>query len=694
MSSPKFDKELTIDQKLNEAYLRKHRLPPYDELTLIGLYGIPGCGKTYLLRQLKQKFGGTNLNFFDGSEVIDENFPGGLNAFHKAHEAEKVKWRGRVIDSIWEGCAEKHRIAVVAGHFMFWSQDQEAEAPVFTERDLENYSHIIYLDVPAETIAQRRSDDVGRFREPASEAHLAKWQEAEKAQLRRLCRENGKLFSLAPPHPTLLEKVSVLLEDFRRHTGNYNLSQAKRKLDEIMATSHAEYKTLLVMDADKTIAAEDTGALFWGMVPNSQQLRDEERSVEAVFSSSLGYSYVAFRQAMLLYEEAANDQEFEDLCEQVAKVVKVHPEMAALLRLAGHNHVGAVVVSCGLRRVWEKVLQREGLFETVKVIGGGRISDGFVMTASVKGAIVTRLKHAHGMYVWAFGDSPLDMSMLSEADEAIIVVGEEETRSKTMNGDLGNAIDKQKFRARQALLPSKTTPRLDTARLPLVDLTSHEFTDSIIASTNVRPDIQVFGAAENAGKLLATPMRNALVAGPDLREAHRRAGWYLAIEFLPAVVGLEENDIVHVQAHHTCGYQLSKETKTTIVALMRGGESMAQGVNDAFPRAMFVHASNPDDIKHHHVLEQNTVILVDSVVNTGKSVIQFVQQIRKLHATIRIIVVAGVVQAQCMSEDGFKQELARHRNMSLVYLRVSQTKFTGTHTTDTGNRLFNTTHLA
>lgn len=39
------------------------------------------------------------------------------------------------------------------------------------------------------------------------------------------------------------------------------------------------------------------------------------------------------------------------------------------------------------------------------------------------------------------------------------------------------------------------------------------------------------------------------------------------------------------------------------------------------------------------------------------------------------------------------QALDRDANLSLVALRLSGNKFTGRRTTDTGNRLFNTTHL-
>jgi uracil phosphoribosyltransferase len=124
---------------------------------------------------------------------------------------------------------------------------------------------------------------------------------------------------------------------------------------------------------------------------------------------------------------------------------------------------------------------------------------------------------------------------------------------------------------------------------------------------------------------------------------------------------------------------------------MRGGEPMAFGVSDAFPLAMFVHASRPHDINLDHVGEQRTVLLVDSVVNSGKTMVRFVQRVRHLHATIRIVMVAGVIQAQAVSN--VAQALGCDANLSIVALRLSENKFTGMGTTDTGNRLFGTTHL-
>ena len=274
---------------------------------------------------------------------------------------------------------------------------------------------------------------------------------------------------------------------------------------------------MLVIDADKTLAAEDTGALFWNDVPKTWPLENGVSALNALFSSHLGYSYTAFRQAVLLYEETANDGEFETHCQKVADAVTMHPEFVSLLQLvAEQKHVGAVVVTCGLRRVWDKVLEREGLSENVKVIGGGRIADGFVVSAAVKKALVARLQEVHHMRVWAFGDSPLDLDMLRKADQAVVVVGEEQTRSKSMDELLTHAIDVHGLRARQAVLPSNASPRLDDlddAKLPIIKLTGPEFVKDLLGDRYTHGGLQVVCAKDrSAAKLLATRMRDAPVS--------------------------------------------------------------------------------------------------------------------------------------------------------------------------------------
>ena len=114
---------------------------------------------------------------------------------------------------------------------------------------------------------------------------------------------------------------------------------------------------------------------------------------------------------------------------------------------------------------------------------------------------------------------------------------------------------------------------------------------------------------------------------------------------------------------------------------MRGGEPITSDINDAFPLAIFVHVRDADDIKLHHLQGQLTVILVDSIVNTGKTIVEFVQHVRKLHATIRIVIVADIIQAQCVSGSStLNQTLALHAKLHLIALRLSDTNFTGSGT--------------
>jgi uracil phosphoribosyltransferase len=378
----------------------------------------------------------------------------------------------------------------------------------------------------------------------------------------------------------------------------------------------------------------------------------------------------------------------------VASATAIHPEFLSLLQLVSEMpRVGIILVSCGLRRVWEIVLERAKLHKLVAIIAGGRISDELVVTADIKASVVSRLQTHHQKQVWAFGDSPLDLKMLKLADQAFVVVTDEHTRSNSMEAALTSAVN-EGLQAQQIILPNNALPRLDVARLPIIDITKINFVNKLLSLENQWRPLPIFIATDAASKLLATPMRDASNSGPKLREAHKQAGRYLVYERLAPIIGLEPEPISHVLGYPAAGSKLFNEDATTIVALMRGGDPMASGVSEALPQAMYVHAKDPGDLKLHHLRDQSQVILVDSVVNTGKSIIEFVRSIRQIHPTIRIFIVVGVIQAQCLCKTSRMYKLlSGYEHVSIVTLRVSDTKFAGSGTTDTGNRLFNTTHL-
>ncbi|QPC70838.1 hypothetical protein HYE68_001590 [Fusarium pseudograminearum] len=573
---------------------------------VIGLYGISGSGKSFLLEYLRQKLSPAEFILFEGSDKIASLIPGGLEAFHKLGAQDKSNLRGHAIDAISKESHDSGRTAIVTGHLMFWKEQDAFGQLVYTSNDLATFTHIIYLNMPAGLISKRRLNDERKDRSVVSQDHLRRWQETEISLLRNLCRENHILFYTMANADTLQPRFMDLILHFQQpSTVESNITRVQAKLDEILTLpKHDDLETVVVMDADKTLAAEDTGVLFWEALARAQPSSVTGSPSHELFSSRLGYSEAAFQQATLLYEEVADDEQFETVCDTVAAGIVMHPQITSLLRLAAEQrHIGALVVTCGLGHVWRKVLERHKLSEMVHVIGGGRIKDGFVVTAEAKAAIVSRLRNAH-LYVWAFGDSPLDLPMLKGADQAIVVVGDKQTRSQSMDEALSKAMDDGNFRPQQVLLPSQSTPRLDESRLPLIRLDDQLFIESVMCH---RRPVQILHATDRAAaQLLTAPTRDASISGPALRKAHELVGRYLAIEFITQLIGLQEYTIPHVQGYQTMGHRLRNEEQTSIVALMRGGEAMAFGVNMVFPQAMFIHASSPSDLKRHHVDQQRT----------------------------------------------------------------------------------------
>lgn len=657
---------------------------------IVGLYGVPGSGKSFLLNQLEHELG-DKFDFYEGSEAVDDLIPGGLQAFHSGTEEQKVLFRELAIRKIKRNCSISGRNGVVTGHYMFWLEEHPAGTRVDTAGDWAAYTHLLYLDNPAESVVQRLNEDVERLRVPVSVEHVRRWQEVEKDQLRQTCLRHGILFlPISTEGPDAIYRVSYILDDFQTLTQDTNLFRAKSRMEEIIVRNRGQLETMLVVDGDRTVAAEDTGALFWKAVSASRGGEGSVDQLKAVFGSPLGYSYTAFRQATLLYEEFTNDKEFEDICQVIADGVEPHQEFLRLFDMIDSNpHVGAVILTCGLHRIWEKIIERVGVLDQVTVIGGGRIADGLVITPDIKGSLVSFLQDEHGINVWAFGDSPMDLQMLSRADHAVVVVGEKLERSQTMDAALSEAG----FQARQALIPATARPRLNTADLPLINLTHQDAIASIFQRTGPYGIHLIHATDKPAAKLLATPARNERL-GPDLRDADHRVGHYLATEYVAAVIGLEPFSTPHEQGGRATGHRLRDEEHTLVVGLLRGGLAMALGVGAAFPRARLALAGRPRDVRREHLRRARAVLLVDAAVGSGAAVVGFVRWLRGLKAGLRIVVVCGVAhRAAVEAGGGIARGLGRRADLTVVALRLSDDQFAGSGATVTGNCLADMTLL-
>jgi uracil phosphoribosyltransferase/adenylate kinase/phosphoserine phosphatase len=673
--------------------------------TIIGIYGLPGSGKTTTLKQLENALNDDpqGFHFIEGSEMIKKSLPQGvtLETFKSQTEEVKLSVRTNAINDIMEMCREDGKPAIVTGHFIFWNGEGEVRKPVMNDADKQAFTHILYLDVAPEVIWKRRVED-SRVRAVMEVDKLEKWQKEEMSGLQDLCREKEILFATVRDH----SDAAKLVKNFVKYNSKDNEGLVAEELDRSVKAqstmkSESKIKTFLVIDADKTLAPFDASKLFWEELRKIKPVTEDP--LKRNFSGPKKYTYTSFRQAGFLYDHV-DDADFEKACKEVVSQIEIRPEFKQLLsKIADSESVGVVVATCGIGSIWKKVLQRDVPGKDITVIGRNEFIDGYVVTPEIKANLVTRLRDDHGLYVCAIGDSHVDVEMLTRADTSFVVVGPEDGRSVSVEPELRKAIKENGLRARQILFPPESTPRMSEEELPKAQFDAESFVKELQKPHGLH---FVHATDKKAAKLLATASRNVDIHGLELHRAHRKIGWYLATQYVSEEVGVEPFEIISVQNTKTEGHRLLDESKTCIVPLMRGGEPMARGVWEAFPSAMFLHAKEATDIQTMHLEGKRTVILVDAVINSGGSVVEFVRHIReKLSRQIRIVIVAGVMQegaiSKIMQEEGktvvkdglLKAGLVGMGDVLLVALRTSGNSFPGKGGTDTGHRLFNSTHL-
>ncbi|KAI7230505.1 hypothetical protein KC330_g6938 [Hortaea werneckii] len=617
-----------------------------DPPVIIGIYGLPASGKTHLLNELRKVLDEYHFKFYDGSEVIERITEGGLAALKQLDNEQKAEKRTTAINTIKEECRKEKKTGIVAGHFML--PEDHDPVKIDTPADWETYTQIIYLNTPVKEIVDRTQKDFGRpGRNQLSMAALEHWQNEEKTLLRKICYENRILFALADTADH--KYISKLVGHLREGNAKRNTHSVLHEMDQIISKHETKPQTVLLFDADKTLGVEDASHHYWVAAKESE----DKNPLNDLFNSSLGYSYLAFQQAMLLYEES-NEEKFLEHCKKAASCVMLRPEFVELLEEAAkYSHIAVVVITSGIGLIWDMVLEREGLEDKVKVIGGCRLSDKYVVTPAVKGAVVKRLQTAHDAAVWAFGDSEIDIPMLKNADQAF------------------RAIDVDGLEARQLFFPESAERWLNTRMLSTTTL--EQLRESIFGT------FELIEATDTPSFLvLQTPMRNSAMPGNQLRQAHARCGWYPAIHHITQVLRTKKYTMHDVHQNQTTGWRLKNEDKTVIIPIMRGGEPMAFGVSDAFPKAVFHHAKEPCEVLKKHLDGMKAVILVDAVINEGGTIAGFVKHIRQIQPDINIVVVAGVVQRDAVRGPKIlTRALSGCGKVTLVTLRTSERKYKG-----------------
>lgn len=146
-------------------------------------------------------------------------------------------------------------------------------------------------------------------------------------------------------------------------------------------------------------------------------------------------------------------------------------------------------------------------------------------------------------------------------------------------------------------------------------------------------------------------------------------------------------------AHLRLGEELGKEINCTIptqntavIVMERGGRFFGDGLYSAFGGVFYPY--NPAKDKFPNVSKHEFVIIVDSVINTGNSILSVIENIKCDNPKAEIIIASNVVH---------RNALSRLKQYKLFTVRVSDNYFIGKNQSvqventgpDTAERLFN-----
>lgn len=185
-----------------------------------------------------------------------------------------------------------------------------------------------------------------------------------------------------------------------------------------------------------------------------------------------------------------------------------------------------------------------------------------------------------------------------------------------------------------------------------------------------------------AAKIISTQSRRADLSPVQLKEIHRTLGQLLSYEYVNKL-DLEKVEINHVQGVKN-GLDISSSEFTLVLVMMRSGLYVADGFREilgSHSRLEFVYDKNELlSILSQYSLKTMNVVIIDSVINTGKSV----KGIIDIFPDCKSLTVA----CQVMHSDFARSLYAKDANVHFMTCRISENFYVGKGKTDTGDRLF------
>ncbi|OJJ77022.1 hypothetical protein ASPBRDRAFT_190361 [Aspergillus brasiliensis CBS 101740] len=619
---------------------------------LIGIFGMPGSGKTHLLNQLRKELEGCPFSFHDSDEI--EKDPSGYCAYNSAIRAIRRK------------CDQSAVTGIATAKYMELNSQERHRRPLMLDNGEEGqFTHIMYVNTPVEVAYQRFIEDnkkamsvgdaEGRPRECPLDVFRA-WAKEEIKELQAACLDRHIMFTMVDP--SNLPRIITLIHNFQLdRDGHEKRNQAivNQRIDELVARWQGHVERVVVMDCDDTLATKDVEHIFWEKYyfgdddhpdEGHRQLPEEHHDWERPRED-----YFQCRQACFAYEQVVAEGRFDEICSKAGSASSLVPPFGYFLHLASkYPHIRIILVTSGPRLLWERILAREGLSRSVWVIGSDPISVDYVVTPSVKENLMKRLAEVHNLHVWAFRDAhPYEYSYTNEA-----------------------------WFGYEPLLPvlasrvNESGDRLDRTSLRLIALEQPEVLEKLF--------LHQFALFHTTHKGIAKLLHERMLKTGEVpvhvwrKKIRIEAAEYLTHQYMRELPELQGNAIVMPEEPEVTGYPLFHDGRVLIVPLTEDSSPMAPSFKSAFGESSVLEVSQATDIHLDQLLEIDAVVLVDSVVDSADNIARFVHHIRRLRPRLKVFIMVGVLQAELVAPGGPLPSLGRGGPIRVAALSLAKGK--------------------
>lgn len=340
----------------------------------IGLYGLPGAGKTFLLKK---------IDFMDvmyGSDLIREI----ASDFDSRDEDGKRIVREELASSLLQKDG-----FIMDGHYSF------GEQPAFTDKDGELYDVFVYLYVNPDIIRRRMRNSKKNIR--YLDYEIEKWQQDEIKGLRAYCHQKNKdFYVIDEPLKGFPEDTEEIIRFIKAVKNGYScVAYAMECANAILKIEPGDAVNLT--DGDKTIILEDSSYMAFGYTTH-------------LFDGNFYSGYQSWRQ----------NEGFEQMEYKQMEKLPIHFNKRIMDRLDCHTYI----VTSGYGKVWKHISEYTGF----------PFFYGNQMSAETK-LYITKFLQQAGKIVTAYGDSKNDYYMLKQADKGYLVAKQDGTVSKSLKDE-------------------------------------------------------------------------------------------------------------------------------------------------------------------------------------------------------------------------------------------------------------------